>query len=139
MAVTKRDRWNIFRILPNRSQLKDERAVSDVVGSIMMVTITVIMATVVATAIFSLKPPADVPHVSIEITGNGSHVDLVHMGGEPLDASKLNFMVEGKPVNINASSPINATEDWTIGTTIILDTNNTMVKIVHRPSKELLT
>ncbi len=139
MAATKRDRWNIFRILSNCSQLKDERAVSDVVGSIMMVTITVIMATVVATAIFSMKPPADVPHVSIEITENGSHVDLIHMGGEPLDASRLNFMVDGAPVSINTSSPINATEDWTIGTTIILDTNNTIVKIVHRPSKELLT
>ncbi|MCD4703082.1 MAG: type IV pilin N-terminal domain-containing protein [Methanosarcinaceae archaeon] len=135
MAATKRYRHNIS----NRSLFKNERAVSDVVGSIMMVTITVIMATVVATAIFSMKPPVDVPHVSIEITENGSHVDLIHMGGEPLDTSKLNFMVEGVPVNINTSSPINITEDWTIGTTIILDTNNTIVKIVHRPSKELLT
>ncbi len=117
----------------------DERGVSDVVGNMMMVTITIIMSAIIASAMFSLKPPPDVPHINIETEPNGTaNVDLVHMGGVPVQVSHLKFMSEGMPVTINNSSATNYSQTWSIGRTITLDTDDIEVKIVHLPSKELI-
>ena len=116
----------------------DEQAVSDVVGSILMVAITVIMAALVAGAIFGMKPPADVPHVSYTITVNGANLDIAHMGGEKVKVSDLKFMAGGIEAINTTDSEINNTGIWTIGTTITLNTNNSDLMIVHLPSKELL-
>ena len=117
----------------------DERAVSDVVGNILMVAITVIMAAIVATAIFGMKPPADVPHVSYEFKlTETDHLDLNHMGGQQVTVSDLKFMAEGEEVFNTTNSSINNTGIWIIGTTITLDTNNSNIMIIHLPSKELL-
>lgn len=116
----------------------NENGVSDVVGSIMMVAITVIMAAIIAGAIFGMKPPADVPHVSYTITIDGANIDLAHMGGESVKVSDLKFMAEGMEAINTTDSEINNTGIWKIGTTITLDTNNSDLMIVHLPSKELL-
>lgn len=116
----------------------DERGVSDVVGNILMVAITVIMAAIIAGAIFGMKPPADVPHVSYKIEINGMNLSLSHMGGEQVKVSDLKFMASGKEAFNTTDSEINNTGIWKIGTTITLNTNNSDLMIVHLPSKELL-
>ena len=116
----------------------DERGVSDVVGNILMVAITVIMATIIAGAIFGMKPPADVPHMSYTIEISGTNLDLTHMGGEQVKVSDLKFMASGVEAFNTTNSEINNTGIWKIGTTITLNTNNTDLMIVHLPSKELL-
>ena len=116
----------------------DESAVSDVVGNILMVAITVIMAAIIAGAIFGMQPPANVPHVSYEIKNNGTFKDLNHMGGEQVKVSDLKFMAEGEEYFNTTDSQINNTGIWKIGTTITLNTNNSDLMIVHLPSKELL-
>ena len=116
----------------------DERGVSDVVGNILMVAITVIMAAIIAGAIFGMQPPANVPHVSYEIKNNGTFKDLNHMGGEQVKVSDLKFMAEGEEYFNTTDSQINNTGIWKIGTTITLNTNNSDLMIVHLPSKELL-
>ena len=117
----------------------DDGAVSDVVGNILMVAITVIMAAVVVGAIFGMEPPADVPHVSYEIKPNGTNnLDLKHMGGQQVKVSDLKFMAEGEEYFNTTDSQIDNTGTWIIGTTITLNTNKTDIVIVHLPSKELL-
>ena len=122
----------------NISLFLNERGVSDVVGNILMVTITVIMATIVACAIFGMEPPADVPHVSYTIEINGTNSYLNHMGGDQVKVSDLKFMAEGEEIFNTTDSEINNTGIWKIGTTITLDTNNSDLMIIHLPSKELL-
>lgn len=123
-----------------RSFFLNENAVSDVVGNILMVAITVIMAAIVAVAIFGMEPPANVPHVSYEFKLNetDNSTDLNHMGGQQVKVSELKFMADGQEVFNTTNSSINNTGIWKIGTTITLNTNNTNIMIVHLPSKELL-
>jgi FlaG/FlaF family flagellin (archaellin) len=120
-----------------------------------MVAITVIMAAIIAGAIFGMEPPADVPHMSYTIEINEANSDLTHMGGEQVkvselkfmadgvevfnttDSSELKFMADGVEVFNTTDSEINNTEIWKIGTTITLNTTNDIM-IVHLPSKELL-
>ena len=123
----------------NVSLFLDESAVSDVVGNILMVAITVIMAAIIAGAIFGMKPPADVPHVSYKIEINGMNLSLSHMGGEQVKVSDLKFMASGKEAFNTTDSQINNTGIWKIGTTItLLNTNDSDLMIIHLPSKELL-
>ncbi|MCL7411402.1 MAG: type IV pilin N-terminal domain-containing protein [Methanosarcinaceae archaeon] len=124
-----------------RSLFLDKYAVSDVVGNILMVAITVIMAAIVAVAIFGMEPPANVPHVSYELknnVANNSYIDLNHIGGQQVKVSELKFMADGVEVFNTTNSSINNTGIWKIGTTITLNTNNTNIIIIHLPSKELL-
>ena len=122
----------------NVSLFLDERGVSDVVGNILMVAITVIMAAIVAGAIFGMQPPPDVPHVSYEIKNNGTFKDLNHMGGQQVKVSELKFMADGEEVFNTTDSEINNTGIWQIGKTITLNTTKSNIIIVHLPSKELL-
>lgn len=122
----------------NDSSFFDERAVSDVVGNLLMVAITVVMAAIVAVAIFGMKPPADVPHISYKIQINGTDLDLMHMGGEQVKVSDLKFMTSGGEVFNTVNSEINNTGIWKIGTTITLSTTNFDIMLVHLPSQELL-
>ena len=122
----------------NISLFLDERGVSDVVGNILMVAITVIMAAIIAGAVFGMEPPADVPHMSYTIEINGANSDLTHMGGEQVKVSDLKFMASGVEAFNTTDSEINNTGIWKIGTTITLNTNNSDLMIVHLPSKELL-
>ncbi len=117
----------------------DKSGVSDVVGNILMVAITVIMATIIAGAIFGMEPPADVPHVNYEIETSGTNLTLTHMGGQQVKVSELKFMADGVEVFNTTNSEINNTGIWKIGTTItLLGTNNLDLMIVHMPSQELL-
>ena len=116
----------------------DERGVSDVVGNILMVAITVIMAAIIAGAIFGMQPPADVPHVSYEIKNYGTFKNLNHMGGEQVKVSELKFMADGEEVFNTTNSEINNTGIWQIGKTITLNTTKSNIMIVHLPSKELI-
>ena len=120
------------------STFLNDRAVSDVVGNLLMVSITVVMAAIVAVAIFGMKPPADVPHVSYKIQINGTNYDLMHMGGEQVQVSDLKFMSGGGEVFITTDSQINNTGIWKIGKTITLNTTNSDIMIVHIPSQELV-
>jgi FlaG/FlaF family flagellin (archaellin) len=130
-----------FQRARTRMSSMNDIGVSDVVGSMMMLTITIIMTAIIASAIFGMRPPADVPQISITIQENESsisNIDLIHMGGEPVRVSDLKFLSENGEINVNASSQINDTGVWTIGKTITLDTSDTGLNIVHIPSQELL-
>ncbi|AEH59980.1 Protein of unknown function DUF1628 [Methanosalsum zhilinae DSM 4017] len=124
---------------PSRSCIRtSEHAVSDVVGTILMVTITVIMASLISMSVFAINPPPDVPQINYNVQNNGSLVDLVHMGGEPVEVSDLRFIHEGQEINISNISQINETGTWRIGTVISLDADTTRIVIVHIPSQELI-
>lgn len=64
-----------------------DRAVSPVVGAALLIGITVLLGTVLATVLFGVGVgPADTPEVtlSFQVTDGGSTIVLIHEGGEPL-------------------------------------------------------
>ena len=66
---------------------KNEEAVSPVIGVILMVAITVILAAVIAAFVFGMAPPAKAPSVQLRMTaindgaGNGA-LKITHNGGD---------------------------------------------------------
>ena len=109
----------------NRNFSKDEEAVSPVIGVILMVAITVILAAVIAAFVFgmggSLKEAP--PTVSITVSNNAADttldVKVVHSGGELLKGSewKISCVGEGDTPRFVTSL---ATDDFKVGGQIIM-------------------
>ncbi len=87
--------------------LRDKKAVSPVIGVILMVAITVILAAVIASFVFGLgsKAPKSAPQAQLAVedntsvtlsssTGNQTVFILEHNGGEDIVLSDLKIIVE---------------------------------------------
>ncbi|VVB56156.1 Uncharacterised protein [uncultured archaeon] len=66
----------------------NEEAVSPVIGVILMVAITVILAAVIAAFVFGMAPPAKAPSVQLRVSainnGSGGTFQITHNGGDAL-------------------------------------------------------
>jgi len=64
---------------------KNEEAVSPVIGVILMVAITVILAAVIAAFVFGMGPPEKTPQANLKITAdNSTGLTISHTGGDPI-------------------------------------------------------
>ena len=76
--------------------INSEEAVSPVIGTILMVAITVILAAVIAAFVFGVGVPKQAPTANIQL----HHVDVLdnnitlrHLGGDTIDLSKTALVV----------------------------------------------
>ena len=112
----------------NRNFSKDEDAVSPVIGVILMVAITVILAAVIAAFVFGMGGNLNQapPTVSIIATNNAADsvkdIKIVHSGGELLKGTewKISVVDEGTtPVYVTSY----AGDDFAVGSQIIMAGN----------------
>ncbi len=144
---------------------KDEEAVSPVIGVILMVAITVILAAVIAAFVFGLggqqtnAPTASIVAANYPDT-SGADMKIQHKGGDMLKGGewKISIVVAGNPPQFNTSASGN---DLSVGNQIIANyttvagtgvTNTSVgtagtgmvsgtkydVKLVHIPSNAML-
>ncbi|WP_117594803.1 type IV pilin [Haloprofundus halophilus] len=77
----------------------DERAVSPVIGVILMVAITVILAAVIGTFVLGLGDQVgnNAPQASFDFNYNndGSEVTISHAGGATVNTDELSIIVDG--------------------------------------------
>jgi flagellin-like protein len=94
-----------------RDWIDDERAVSPVIGVILMVAITVILAAVIGTFVLDLGQSAGqtAPQASLSVTLDSANdnVTLSHTGGDALSAQDTRVVIESD----------GSTATWTPGTT----------------------
>ena len=97
---------------------KDNSAVSPVVGVILMVAITVIMATVIGTFVFGMGPDEPAPNIDFKVYSDSSGtIKIDVMGGDCVPFSTLTCTVDG---NTTANSGWPTTGDTIAGTSIVL-------------------
>lgn len=116
---------------------KDEEAVSPVIGVILMVAITVILAAVIAAFVFGMGTPTQAPQASIVITSTStttSNITLTHRGGDSIDLFKTKAIIDG--VNSSQHNTINllngvSTQFFAVGDNLILNpsTGNNYQKV----------
>ena len=108
--------------------IERKEAVSPVIGVILMVAITVILAAVIAAFVFGLGDQVEVgPQTSISASGveiDGHNVvKLDHRGGDrlTLDNTSTRITVDGTPIDgFNVTN-----NEFTVGDTLYLFANNT--------------
>ena len=91
--------------MKNEKSLKnDKRAVSPVIGVILMVAITVILAAVIAAFVFGYGAPETAPVASItgEVTADGV-ITFTHGGGDPIVLADLNATVTSAATEVGCA------------------------------------
>jgi len=80
---------------PKTYLLDDDRGVSPVIGVILMVAITVILAAVIATFVMNMGPSETTqPSVQWEWNNETSYINLAHTGGDAADMSNFELQVD---------------------------------------------
>ncbi len=114
----------------NRKYSKDEEAVSPVIGVILMVAITVILAAVIAAFVFDMGGNLTTapPSVSLTASSNsasvGADIVIKHTGGDALMGSDWKFSVV-KEGNNSAYVTTNSVDDFEVGMQLVVNTGET--------------
>ncbi|MFW5999964.1 MAG: type IV pilin [Halorubrum sp.] len=125
---------------PRTQSNSDDRAVSPVIGVILMVAITVILAAVIGTFVLGLGDQLgdSAPQASFEIDGNNdSHINVTKTGGQTLDTDDLTLSIDGERANESISD-----DEWSSGEQKSLNYDSidpepdaeATVRIIHDPS-----
>lgn len=117
---------------PTERYRLDERAVSPVIGVILMVAITVILAAVVGSLAFGLGETRDpAPRAtfdtSIEDDGDSALLTITHEGGDGIDAARTRVTVELVESNGNGDPAGDADVAYPADTEAVLTAGDTVV------------
>ncbi|MUW14024.1 type IV pilin [Halorubrum sp. CBA1125] len=123
---------------PNNLFNSDDRAVSPVIGVILMVAITVILAAVIGTFVLGLGDSlgSSQPTAQLNIEADtGSNITVTHRGGDPIQGDEVR-VVDGSGTESN-----NALGDLSVGNSTTIETGfsgETTVRIIHTPSDAII-
>ena len=104
-----------------KSMIADDDAVSPVIGVILMVAITVILAAVIGTFVLGLGDDLGqtAPQANYDVQGEGEEQVLVHDGGDPIEGANVEWSEEGNQVLVhNGGDPIVAEQVTFDGTDV---------------------
>jgi len=107
----------------------DSRAVSPVIGVILMVAITVILAAVIGTFVLGLgdsvesAPQASFDFELSEDTGTNGNLNITHRGGDTIQNSTIDIRVDGSDISDNGNVDYQSGpgSEITTGSTIVID------------------
>lgn len=108
---------------------KNDEAVSPVIGVILMVAITVILAAVIAAFVFGMGTPTKAPQASLTISSTSTvtgNITVTHRGGDSLDLNKVKAIIE-QGSNRNIINLLNGTttSTYSTGDAILLNPSTT--------------
>ena len=120
----------------------EDRAVSPVIGVILMVAITVILAAVIGTFVLGLGENINAaPQASLGFGGGSAEVTVSHEGGDSLNTDELTVLVGGTELS-NVSWGGDTTwapgEEVTLTNATHITAGDLEVKIRHDPSGQIL-
>ncbi|MDD5509161.1 MAG: PKD domain-containing protein, partial [Bacteroidales bacterium] len=78
----------------NRCML-NEKGVSEVIGAILLVSLVILGAMIVAVLFLSQPPPQEIPQVNAIAGNNTTHIFLLHDGGDPLTPLETIIRIDG--------------------------------------------
>ena len=124
----------------------DDRAVSPVIGVILMVAITVILAAVIGTFVLGLGDQLGdtAPQASFDIeSSNDSSVNITKTGGQAIPIDDLVISVDGTR---HDDATVTGTGDWQTGekrtytesTNNFSDSEEATVQLIHDPSGNVI-
>ena len=115
----------------------EKRAVSPVIGVILMVAITVILAAVIGTFVLGLgdqvSQSAPQAQFTFEFSDDSTNetIEITHDGGDAIEADQLKISVAGSTAwdnSTGASAPWSATTSWsgdvTAGSALVLEASS---------------
>lgn len=104
----------------------DDRGQSEVIGTILMVSIALIVAAGAAQFVFGidivrLGPPEAGPQVSFGTDEVGDDLVVEHQSGDALEMETLTFTVDGEDASGDVEADIGADDTWTSGEEVTVE------------------
>ncbi len=115
----------------------DERAVSGLVGEVLLIGIVIVAIGLIAVSVYSyLNKDPDTPHIEVDGVANmgTNEIHIKHQGGDPIECRNLRVLVsvngtlldpydDNSPLRWGLSDEgIGNFERWTLGNILVLDT-----------------
>jgi len=102
--------------------LSEDRGVSPVIGVILMVAITVILAAVIATFVMNMGPSEQTqPSVQWEWNNETDYITLDHTGGDAADPGNLVIQNSSEEWNIGDTASSDLPDELSAGDTLYLN------------------
>lgn len=114
-------------------QHRGEEGVSEVVGVMLLVGVTVLAVAIVAVVLLSGSPPDEIPHATIVAGINESgRLALVHEGGDPLRKGEYRIYIKTESGLVNGTGNFTEPEDgvWSIGGALVYNGTGTPERVV---------
>ncbi len=114
---------------------RDEKAVSEIVGTLILSALIVIVISIVAISFLSQEPVPEVPALRIDLAEREEAITLIHRGGDTLYSDTTRIMVDG--INRTSDFKTSGGADWTTFSTgdwLILPGSNKTganIQIIH--------
>ena len=131
--------------------IKNDEAVSPVLGVILMVAITVIVATIIAVFMFGVGEPEDAPQAKLKFTASEDNLTITHGGGDALvlkdllitiiDATNDGVIISGASLSSETSATTLVPGGKIMATNTSYNFNATgiyRVQIMHDPSGQFI-
>ena len=74
----------------------NDKGVSEVIGAILLVSLVILGAMIVAVLFLSQPPPQEIPQVNAIAGNNTTHIFLLHDGGDPLTPLETVIRIDGR-------------------------------------------
>jgi len=124
-----------------KAVLDDDRGVSPVIGVILMVAITVILAAVIGTFVLGLGDSleqAPQAQMDVEATATEGEFTLSHNGGDTIAWEDLTVNVDSGSITQVTTGEFSVGNSHTFDTGLTGDNNDVTVTVVHGPSESIL-
>jgi len=96
-----------------------EDAASEIIGTLLLISIVVLAVSIVSVTLFSQPMPEEIASVSAIIQNESEKIYIYHDGGDPLIREELQILVDGVDRTDNFTINNNADwQGWSIGDTL---------------------
>ena len=98
-------------------------AVSEIIGSLMVISIVVVAVSIIGVVLWSQPPPQKIPSLNAVITSQNCRILVKHDGGDNLDRQTFQIYVDGvnQTANFVKMGAPSSWMTWWIGETLIFD------------------
>jgi flagellin-like protein len=142
--VSSVERW-VQTMKPSNLFNSDDRAVSPVIGVILMVAITVILAAVIGTFVLGLGDQLGdtAPQASFDIESNSSSVNITKTGGQSIPIDDIAVSVDGNRTDSPNTTGVSSGNNWQTGDTVSFSDIGTVndddsIQLIHDPSGNVI-
>ena len=124
---------------------KDEKAVSPVIGVILMVAITVILAAAIGSSVFSKGTAEAAPQANLNMKANAlKGITIEHLGGDTINFGNTKIMMYDGAADVGFAAPADTTTLST-GGIMMIDFNTTLttskvinIKMIDKTTNQLI-
>lgn len=135
----------------NKKRVLNNEGVSEIIGTILLVTITVVIASILVVWVQSTPAPVSKRHVAlasyIDLNATGGFVRIVHSGGETLEdgTTTIYVVINDTSNKLSIKDGLNGSLKWSIGQTwsyynaSITSNSSVVVSVIDMSTNEMLT